>query len=132
MIKKKKAQRLSVGYIDSLCSKAVRAIWNHTCAVCGELATDSHHIVKRSKCWALRWDAKNGIALCRECHHKAESIELRSRICELVDIEYLCEMEKKFRFKADFLLDRNESDGDYMRGQAARLKAIAIENIKID
>ena len=53
---------------DQLWSLAVKADWNHRCAICdirGDL--NSHHLIPRQHT-ATRYDLGNGICLCRRCH----------------------------------------------------------------
>jgi hypothetical protein len=52
---------------DSLWSLAIRADWNHQCAVCGAGKSESHHLVPRQH-QATRYELRNGIALCARCH----------------------------------------------------------------
>ena len=52
---------------DKLWSRAVKADWNGRCAVCGGEARDSHHLIPRQH-YATRYDIRNGIALCYQCH----------------------------------------------------------------
>ena len=52
---------------DRLWSLAVRADWNHRCAVCGSNPCDAHHLVPRQN-ESLRYELKNGIALCPRHH----------------------------------------------------------------
>lgn len=43
---------------------------NHRCVICGDtVKPNSHHIVGRETCGALRFDWRNGISLCAR-HHK--------------------------------------------------------------
>jgi len=127
--KSKKPRRgggLTTGYLDYLWSKAVKAIWKR-CGLCGGQYSDSHHIVHRNKCWALRWDVENGIALCRTCHNLADTIDGRNRIMALVDGEYLADAEIKYRFKADYLREIGKSDPEFRKSRAEELKKIEKE-----
>jgi len=52
---------------DDLWSLAVRSDWAGKCAVCGARKCEAHHIIPRQH-QAMRYDLKNGIALCAPCH----------------------------------------------------------------
>ena len=56
---------------DMLWSIAVREDWRNRCAVCGATKCEAHHIVPRQH-EALRYDLRNGIALCAR-HHKFDA-----------------------------------------------------------
>jgi len=56
---------------DQLWSLAVRDDWNNCCAVCGKHPCHAHHLVPRQH-YALRFDLRNGIALCHY-HHTRDS-----------------------------------------------------------
>lgn len=53
---------------DQLWSLAIRADWNHRCAVCGAGKCEAHHLAPR-QLQATRYDLRNGIALC-STHHQ--------------------------------------------------------------
>jgi len=53
---------------DQLWSLAVKSDWNHTCAICGSKGDlNSHHLIPRQH-YAMRYELRNGICLCRRCH----------------------------------------------------------------
>ena len=56
---------------DKLWSLAVRDDWVHKCATCGRITDDyrieAHHIIPRQH-QATRYELRNGIALCSQCH----------------------------------------------------------------
>lgn len=55
--------------VDDLWSLLVRYRAKNKCEVCGTIqGVQAHHIIGRGN-WRLRWETKNGIALC-EKHHK--------------------------------------------------------------
>lgn len=56
-------------FADDLWALAVKADWNHRCAVCGRGGTlNAHHLINRGH-QATRFNLRNGIALCVH-HHK--------------------------------------------------------------
>ena len=69
----------------------------------------SHHIIPR-RCWALRWDLKNGVALCRNSHFKwaeNDDPEIRAEVNKwydnTFDMKYL-NMRKHNQSKNDYNL----------------------------
>lgn len=52
---------------DRLWSAAVRHDWADKCAICGARKCEAHHLVPRQH-QAMRYDLRNGIALCAKCH----------------------------------------------------------------
>jgi hypothetical protein len=87
-------------------------------------AVDAHHVVHRGRNWALRWDVKNGVALCRECHSQAETLYYVNMILKIVDAQYLTEIERKYRFKADILTAYGMSEAEYKQNKADELRGI--------
>lgn len=72
------ARKISIkGYkkkLDAMWSKVIRTKYNHTCIMCsknkdkGDLI-HAHHAVKRKASGnQARYDIRNGVALCYECH----------------------------------------------------------------
>lgn len=68
---KKRRNTKAVGpceaYLDQLWSKAVKLKFDHRCVRCGNPNVQSHHVRGRRR-RALRWEIRNGIALCPYCH----------------------------------------------------------------
>ena len=56
--------------------KAVLASYHYRCGICGlswtSGALEAHHIIKRRR-KLTRWDYRNGIPLCKECHTLAHT-----------------------------------------------------------
>ena len=53
---------------DRLWSLAIKADWNHRCAICGHRGDlNSHHLIVRTHT-TTRHAVRNGICLCRRCH----------------------------------------------------------------
>jgi len=58
-------------YMLNLWSKAVRVEKGDYCYACGQPAHSVHHVIRvRHK--LTRYDPKNGLPLCAECHKKAQ------------------------------------------------------------
>ena len=123
-MKSKKKTGYSIKYIDSLWSKAVRTRDRGKCRLCMSPAVDAHHIVHRSKNWALRWDMSNGISLCREHHNEADKLYMVQTILSLIDSEYLIERQKKYKFKADYLTALQMSEKEFKAEKVEELKEI--------
>lgn len=114
------------GYLDSLWSKAVKANWNNCCALCFKPdGLDAHHVIPRRASWALRWDIKNGVALCRECHSMAHLINIRDKIERLTDKYYLEDMQMIYKVKHEYLWKNKLSEEEFREQKAAELKEIA-------
>ena len=43
---------------------------NPRCLVCGNPTSEMHHYIEKSKSLYLRWNPKNLVPLCRQCHCK--------------------------------------------------------------
>mgnify|MGYP001319520976 CR=1 FL=1 len=60
------------------------------CEMCESVAVDIHHIIPRgiggSKCEAIN-EVDNLIALCRECHIKAENNKLFNKKCKIIHLK---------------------------------------------
>lgn len=76
----------SDGYLLKLWRQAVLLDWNYHCAVCGEPGSvpgsgnlECHHIVRRGV-RVLRYDRRNGIAVCPDCHRWLHTLDGREWI----------------------------------------------------
>ena len=101
--------------LDRLYPKLSR---NRRCAVCGKPAEHVHHIIGRANI-LLRWDVKNLIPLCQECHqrihaHKEELILAPARRL------YLNRM-KNVVFQ-NYLLEFGLTREDFYKQKAKELK----------
>lgn len=66
--KKKSPRKTQEDKCDDLWRKIIYKNYGYKCAVCGKAnQLNAHHIVTRSN-KNLRWDVKNGIALCPDHH----------------------------------------------------------------
>jgi len=67
---------ISDGYLNHWFRKAVLASFHYRCGICGLSwkagALEAHHIIKRRRKFT-RWDFRNGIPLCKECHALAHT-----------------------------------------------------------
>ena len=91
---KKRTWSVSETQLDKLWRTAIYKKFGNRCAKCGAANVEAHHIVRRNK-KVLRWDIKNGIALCPDCHRWADTLEGRQWIYPKVHIEYLQAQERK-------------------------------------
>lgn len=112
-------------YLDDLWSLAVRAMYLNRCALCGAIeGLEAHHIVHRRDNWILRLDVENGICLCHKCHSIADTLCAKKQISERIKYEYLSDMEIKYRFKDDYLIDKGISEKEYRAMKAEELRGI--------
>jgi predicted restriction endonuclease len=111
--------------LDDLWSKAVKTIYLYRCALCGATeGLESHHVVHRRASWVLRWDVENGICLCHKCHNVADMLLIKKKIASHIKYEYLSDMEIKYRFKDDYLLEKGISEKEYRVTKAEELRNI--------
>ena len=117
---------VSDGYLDTLWSAAVKR--DRRCAKCG-MTGDSlhaHHIIKR-RYKVLRWDVKNGIALCPACHEWIHSTPKGKQWeVEHADLEYLDDKHCNLK---DYLLQCGMSDAEFRTHMKESLKAVVDGNI---
>ena len=71
--------------------------YGETCTIlcemmCGEKATDIHHLTKQSKFGSKkeRDYVENLMGLCRDCHIKAESDSMFNMFCRIKHLENVC------------------------------------------
>lgn len=118
-------KKLSNGYLDSLWSKAVKTKWHNCCALCyATEGLESHHIVHRRQSWVLRWEVKNGVALCAKCHSLADTINYIERIKPIVEWDWLGDMQVLYPVKYDYLLANNISEEEFRRDKSEELRNI--------
>lgn len=105
--------------LSSLWRLAVHAEYGDKCYVCGGIATDTHHYIKKSQSMNLKYDVDNGIPLCHKCHiekvHKYDKKAL-SKIKKKMGkerLEYLEEMKEEF-FKNNISNLRDKAQDLYM------------------
>lgn len=91
---KKRTWSVSETQLDKLWRKAIYKKYGNRCLKCGAVGVEAHHIVRRNK-KVLRWDLRNGIALCLDHHRWADTLEGRQWTYSCVDIEYLQAQERK-------------------------------------
>lgn len=69
--------------------RAVLAHWRGRCAICGSTyELECHHVIKRRK-KVLRWDWRNGVALCTGCHRMLHDYPWKFEAKLRLDYEYL-------------------------------------------
>lgn len=66
-------RRRLIAKLDALCRECVMLMARGECAVCGNQATDPHHIITR-KVLKYRWNLYNILAVCRICHTKLHNM----------------------------------------------------------
>jgi len=83
--KKKKVVKLSTlrNKADKLFYKLIVALNNGKCEVCNKKAVTAHHFVPKSLSSLLRYDVRNGIAICLKehfSHHKKADPEIHWKV----------------------------------------------------
>ena len=86
--------------LDDTWSLLVRFRARDKCEVCGSKSIQAHHIISRGN-WRLRWEVRNGVALC-EKHHKFDR-HMSAHLNPLWFNEWLEENHKK---EIDWLRER--------------------------
>lgn len=65
---KRKVEKRERNKKDIEWKKKVKLIFNNKCALCGKTEMlNAHHLLPKNEL-KYRWDIKNGIALCPNCH----------------------------------------------------------------
>jgi hypothetical protein len=104
------------------------------CAWCGKRITENnhqefecHHIVRRAGSRLLRWDWRNGVAVCArtDCHKKIASLEGQRKLMgEHGHWDYL-EIEEQMSYK-DTLMRKGMTVEEFRKNIADELKKIII------
>jgi Formylmethanofuran dehydrogenase subunit B len=118
------SKRISNDRLERLFRQAVLAYWG--CdpfdGTSDPEQLQAHHVVPRRH-WRLRWDYRNGIALSIASHNRAHSdIAFRRQIEELVDFDYLADMQRWTR--KDWLFTHGISDDDFRAIMADELRMV--------
>ena len=122
---------VSDSYLNQWWRKAVLKRWGNCCANCGApgereddkqngVVLECHHAVKR-RYILTRWDRRNGIALCVECHKQAGDCD--DFIWELLDnddIVYLKD-QRRYTYKA-WCTMTGQTDAEFRRATLTDLK----------
>ena len=116
---KKKKWSISETRLDTLWRTAIYKKHGNRCAKCGAPQVEAHHIVRRAK-KVLRWDLKNGLALCAECHRWADTLDGRQWVYSMADMRYLEALEQ--RTLKDFCVQFGISPDDFRKRVMIKLK----------
>ena len=123
------AKRWSESKMQRLWSKTVLAVHNHRCAFCGQPGDDNlecHHIIRRRKL-LTRWDWKNGIALCHNCHKIAHEMSGQIKISMQHPYwEYLFECE--YLISKDVFAKSGMTAADWYEMQAEEMAEVHAEH----
>lgn len=57
---------------DNLWKEKAIEVHGDKCFVCGGMADQVHHWIKKSQSFATRWDIENAVPICHDCHHIIE------------------------------------------------------------
>jgi len=78
--------------------KNVLSRYGNVCALCGkkEKSLHSHHIVPWFEDESLRYDVKNGVALCKDCHSIVHGFEIFCKSSILKDFDNVSNIRKRY------------------------------------
>ena len=79
---------------DQLWKMVCRKYWGLTCDCCGEPAITFHHYVPKSRNGLLKFEPKNGIPICRNCHYTLHFSSSPPEIHRLIAIIRKCRGKK--------------------------------------
>jgi hypothetical protein len=124
-----KTKTVSDSTLSKLWRKAVLAYWGYRDPISGLCdptggILQCHHVVYRRH-FLLRWDYRNGIPLTVESHRYAHTGMGRARVRELVDYQYLDEMEQWD--KKTWLATQSMTEGEFRLEKMAELKEVIEE-----
>ncbi|MDR1361388.1 MAG: hypothetical protein LBJ18_03760 [Rickettsiales bacterium] len=88
------------------------------CAVCGQIAHCEHHIIRRHQSELLRYDWRNGLHLCRECHNRIHNGEIPEPVAP--KHKELLQFIATINFK-DILRERGITAEEYYREKEREL-----------
>lgn len=119
---------VSDGYLMQWWRKAVLANWDYHCAFCSQndqSQIECHHIVRRRH-KALRWDSKNGIAVCFAHHHfahtKAGELAIMEKVGK-VTYDFLVQAEFKNKIFKIYLQENMLTENEFREKRLESLKA---------
>ena len=112
-------------YLLALWSKAVRAQKGTGCynPECSNQAHSVHHIIRVGH-KLTRYDVRNGIPLCAECHRRAQRAIGWDMDMIPADEKTYLQWAANINIK-DWYLDVGLTRAEFEKGEAARLKEIA-------
>ena len=113
---------VSDSYLNHWFRKAVLAAYHYRCGLCWQQnqPLEAHHINKRRKV-VTRWDWRDGIALCPQCHKLAHTKKGELLIAERhPHYTWLVEMEQ-VNYK-DFRLAAGITDAEFREDMLRKLK----------
>ena len=112
-------------YLMMLWRHAVLAEHDCRCFVCGHPYIDQlecHHIVRRSH-RVLRWDWRNGVPLCKDCHKFGHTNQGRRAIETKLGKAHMDYLDKYERVTLkDYLMDAGQSRKEFEAGMVEELK----------
>lgn len=134
MVKTKKVDVVTEGYLQQLWRKAVLKHHDNICFLCSiDFSYDisllqCHHFIKRRKVF-LRNDVLNGFPLCFSCHQEAHTKKGEYRLVKKMGEErlnYLIEREN-IKIK-DYLLENGITRKEFNKEIAKKLKKLLTNN----
>jgi hypothetical protein len=126
---------LALDWLRMLWSKVVRMQWGDKCALAGvsiygephvcQGPIEAHHFIHKALSMLLRFDPRNGIALCKLAHDQSGYGAVRAAIERLMDTEYLYARERILF--ADHLVQQGTTRGVWRIQTGAYLRRLLEE-----
>ena len=121
----------SDSYMLNLWRKAVKTYDGDQCIFDGQTPVECHHIVKRRH-FVTRYDHKNGIPLCSNCHYLADTILMKKMILNYIgEKRYNYLIDREMISKKEFLLEHALTEFEFKKSQVEELKKIIDEKITV-
>jgi len=118
---------VSDSYLNHYWRKAVLAAWQYRCGLCWQnhQSLECHHIIRRRRV-LTRWDWRNSIPLCPQCHQLAHTEKGRMLVAERSPYYHtLVEMEQQ-DYKG-YLAGRGITDNEFRAEKLVELKKVVAD-----
>lgn len=120
----KKAPSLST--LSRLWRKAILKKSRNVCIICGKYQPDhcleAHHIIHRSQSGLLKWDVRNGVAVCKgRCHQVAGTKWGEKAIAEKIGEVYDILVETSRKTLKEYLFENGKTRAEWLKEQYEKL-----------
>jgi len=112
---------VSDSYLEKLWREAVYLEWSGRCAFCGSMKDlQCHHFIRRHK-RLTRYDWRNGVLLCKECHREAHTNKGMLKVLKLLPYADELLAYEQVTYK-DWLAKEGLTDNEFRRMELEELK----------